>query len=133
MQSTAFLNLIHLECLALITAGQLILLVRHQGCWDLPGGRARYNEPLAQTVVRELHSKLGVFVLPHRVLSVSEIINRDAKHHRVSIVFATEIMSGKPSLGNASELLDWGWFSRSTLPEPVAASVIRAYDRDYCL
>lgn len=52
----------HLGAKALITnaGGKLLLLKRHSGDWDIPGGRIQKQESVAEALQREVYEETGL-------------------------------------------------------------------------
>jgi len=85
--------------LAVVHDGR-ILLVPHYNTdagpvqWNLPGGRVRFGEPLAETACRECREETGLEARVLRLLDVSEVILPERPWHSITVTFASELLGG---------------------------------------
>jgi 8-oxo-dGTP pyrophosphatase MutT (NUDIX family) len=106
-----------------ITKGDNVLLVRHTYGgreWDLPGGRARRDEPAVSTARREMQEELGVLI--DEWAPLGEVVG-EIEHRRDRMqCFEAEIRDGNLQI-DRGELAAVEWFPRQALPADVGRYV----------
>jgi 8-oxo-dGTP pyrophosphatase MutT (NUDIX family) len=102
-----------------LTRGEQVLLVRHtygDRGWDLPGGRARRDEPPVRTATREMHEELGVLI--DKWAPLGEVVGTvDHRRDRMQC-FQAELRDGRLRI-DLGELAAVQWFPRRQLPDRV--------------
>ena len=113
-------------------AGEVFLAQRgekatnERGCWEFPGGKVDFGEPLRAALRRELREEYGIEIVVESLLHVDDHILPDEGQHWVSPTFIARITSGEPSILEPEKCSAIGWFSLDDLPTPL--SVITAKD-----
>ncbi len=91
---------------------KVLLLLKQNGQWDLPGGKLKPGESWLQGLAREVHEESGVVVESAAWLSGGEKVNNDNK--KVFMAFFVCELSAKPKKSNISisdEHVGAGFFS----------------------
>lgn len=78
---------------------------------ECPGGGAERNEPLIDTVVRELQEELGIEVEVVELLGYTDHILEDEGQHWVSLHFLCRHVRGVPHVREIDKCLGVGFFS----------------------
>ncbi len=124
-------NLYHLSPLlatevVVLREGKLLLVqLRENGLWALPGGICEVGETLAGSAARELWEEAGVHGRITRLLAVcdSRLWQSPSKTHLLSVIFLAEGFDGpevhqEPDgrIGPLAETLQVGFFGEDELP-----------------
>lgn len=111
---------------ALVRLGDRLLLVRRseepgKGLWTNPGGYCEQQEPLEDTIVREVKEETGITAQVQRVVAL-----RDRPHliHNVYVVFAMEYITGEPT-PDLVEVDKAGFFTRDEMASMNVAGLTR--------
>ena len=99
-----------------------ILLIRRadSGVWLFPTGWADVGYSPAEVAEKEVHEETGIEVEVVRLISVVDGIRQGfTRLPLYSLVFQCRPVGGTLR-GHPLEVTDIGWFSRDTLPEPLA-------------
>lgn len=120
---------IHLAT-AFVRRNDTILLVascypnHKEPLWNMPGGRQRPGELLAQTVLRELREETGLRGKVRELCYVSE--SYDADVHFTNFTFAVDAQ-GEPAAPHVEDdhILDAAWVSISELAQRISVAVVR--------
>lgn len=89
------------SCAVLIHKGKLLLHRNHdEDFWALPGGRVEWNEPSAETVVRELKEEINFHVKSERLLWVSELLFpwKKTNFHELNFIYLVTLDQELPEL-----------------------------------
>lgn len=102
--------------------GELLLVQRSDsGVWLYPTGWADVGYSPAEIVVKEVLEETGIIVNPLRLLSVVDGMQRGfTLVPMYSMIFYCEAIGGELK-AHPLECMDVGWFSRDSLPSPLAA------------
>lgn len=107
---------------ALVLKNDSLLLVRRsedpgKGFWTNPGGYCEQDEPLEETIAREVKEETGIIARVRRIVAV-----RDRPHsiHNLYVVFAMDYLDGEP-VPDLLEVDRAGFFTREEMESlPVA-------------
>jgi len=108
-------------------AGRILLIRRDErsptdpGCWDLPGGKMDYGEPLAETLVREAREETGLTITVGPPFHVSHFTKEP--FWVTCVTFACERVDGEIALSR--EHGDFAWIDASEIPGRSYARAIR--------
>jgi 8-oxo-dGTP diphosphatase len=108
----------------IVTRGDRVLLGRRtgahgEGTWALPGGHLAFGETIAACARREVFEETGLRIEGIRHVDFTNDLFTDEKKHYVTLFVAAECHTGEPCLREPDKCTEWGWFARSTLPEPL--------------
>ncbi len=118
----------------IIKDDEVVLIKRGQaplkGHWSLPGGAQKVGETAKEAVVRETLEETGLKVIPIRLLTVVDIIERDdhgaIRHHYTVADYLCEVTGGALKAGG--DAADARWVAKGKLDEmdltPKAREVI---------
>lgn len=108
-------------------AGELLLIQRSDsGIWLYPTGWADVGYSPAEVAVKEVHEETGVEVEVRSVIGVFDGLRRGfSRTPLYSLVFHCHATGGELN-PHPLECLDVGWFTRDTLPEPLASGAFWA-------
>ena len=109
-------------CGAWIEEGGRVLLVLRlkgpeQGCWNLPGGKVGWDEPVADAIRREVAEETGATIALTGLLCVTEM--REPGHHWVAPVYAARIVAGEPHNREPAKHGAVAWWPLDALPTPL--------------
>jgi 8-oxo-dGTP diphosphatase len=98
-----------------------VLLVRrmyppYKGKWAIPGGFVRYEEPLEDAAMRELHEETGVSDVYIEQLYTFGEPKRDPRKRVITVAYFALISSENLVVRPDSEVSDVRWFSIYDLP-----------------
>ncbi len=106
--------------------GQVLLLRRPNGLWDLPGGRVRRREQIADGLVREVHEETGLRLAAYYRLST---IARRRTNRRARLMVCyhcwAEHSPGGPKIELSGEHDAYGFFAF----EQIAALRLKAHQK----
>ncbi len=109
---------------------KILLLLKQNGQWDLPGGKLKSGESWLQGLAREVQEESGFAVKSAAWLSGGEKVNNDNK--KVFMAFFVCELSRKPKKSNISisdEHVDAGFFSLKEITElPISDEFIHMID-----
>ncbi len=93
--------------------GKRLLLKRHNGIWEFPGGGVEFGEHPKEAAIRETKEETGLRVKNAKLIGVTSAVfhSKGKQKHSVYAVYLASGILGTPRL--SSEHLDFGWFSRS--------------------
>ena len=99
----------------IVRDGQVLLVQRanepSRGRWSIPGGIVELGETLAQAAVREVAEECQIQIVPGRVLSTFDLIQRDAQgrilYHYVLIDLLASYVSGEPVADTDAQQVRW--------------------------
>jgi len=123
---------VHLATALLVRDGAVLLVASHypnhaQPLWNLPGGRQREGELLAQTAERECFEETGIAVTATELAYVSESYDRGDETHFVNATFVAAV-SGNPERPPASDgdhVVCVEWVPIASLAERIVVAVVR--------
>jgi len=93
--------------------------------WNLPGGRQRGDELLAETLAREFREETGLEVTVERLLYVSESYDRTTATHFLNATFAVSA-EGDPTVpADDAHVVDLEWVERERVAERLPVEVVR--------
>lgn len=99
------------------------------GHWSIVGGKVDHMEPAEQAARREAEEETGLSISRVSLLGPAEVISKADEQHWVSLLYIASEFNGEPKLTEPEKLSDFGWFSRSDLPQPLSAFAAAAMDR----
>jgi 8-oxo-dGTP diphosphatase len=91
------------------------------GHWSIVGGKVDHMEPAEEAARREAEEESGLTIGPITLLGHTEVISATDRQHWISLLYIADDFSGDPSLTEPDKLSDFGWFTRSDLPQPLSA------------
>ncbi len=91
------------------------------GHWSIVGGKVDHMEPAEEAARREAEEESGLTIGPITLLSHTEVISATDRQHWISLLYIADEFAGDPSLTEPDKLSDFGWFTRSDLPQPLSA------------
>ncbi|MBZ9788971.1 NUDIX domain-containing protein [Rhizobium sp. 3T7] len=97
--------------------------------WSIVGGKVDHMEPAEQAARREAEEETGLSIGRVSLLGPAEVISKADEQHWVSLLYIASEFDGEPKLTEPEKLSDFGWFSRSDLPQPLSAFAAAAMDR----
>jgi ADP-ribose pyrophosphatase YjhB (NUDIX family) len=108
---------------AILRDGRLLLVERRKipeaGHWNLPGGKVDFLERVEDAIVREIREEIGVEIVLHGLLGVTEMIGVDGQHW-VSPIYRASIAAGEPVNREPDKAAAIGWFPLDAPPAPLA-------------
>lgn len=108
---------------AIVRDGRLLLVERRKipeaGHWNLPGGKVDFLERAEDAVRREIREEIGVEIMLHGLLGVTEMIGIDGQHW-VSPIYRAAIVAGEPVNREPDKAAAIGWFPLDAPPAPLA-------------
>jgi 8-oxo-dGTP diphosphatase len=111
--------------LVILRDGKLLLYKRvhppEAGYWNIVGGKVDHMEPAEEAARREAEEETGLRIGAIERIALTEQIIAADRQHWISLLYVTRDFSGEPQLTEPDKLSDFGWFSRSQLPEPLSA------------
>lgn len=98
----------------LIREGKVLLIRRGKeplrGRWVVPGGTVELGETLEDALVREMREETGLEVVPARVLTVFDRIQRESGrvlNHYVIVDYLCRYVAGETRAGSDAEAVAW--------------------------
>lgn len=89
--------------------------MRLEGTWTLPAGKVKNGETLIEAAKRKAQSEVNLDVHDLEVVSINDDINEYA--HFLTVGLLARMSSGKISLGDTEEHVDYGYFDLDNLPD----------------
>jgi ADP-ribose pyrophosphatase YjhB (NUDIX family) len=121
---------VHLCTGLLERAGRILLVASRypnhpKPLWNLPGGRQRAGELIADALVREFREETGLDVVVERLLYVSESYDQSTAAHFLNLTFAVSA-DGEPRLPrDDAHVVALEWVERASVPERLPVVVVR--------
>ena len=91
-----------------------------EGCWAVPGGFVRLDEPLDAAARRELAEETGVRDVYLEQLYTFGDPGRDPRGRVISVAYIALVRAEQQNLAAATDAADVSWFPVATLPQPLA-------------
>jgi len=111
--------------LVILRDGKILLYKRvkapEAGHWSIVGGKVDHMEPAEQAAKREAEEESGLEIGRVSLLGPTEVISDADRQHWISLLYIAEDYTGEPALTEPDKLSDFGWFTRSDLPQPLSA------------
>ncbi len=105
------------------TAGEILLLQRHDGEWDLPGGHMEPGESLEETATRELFEETGLTVDTLELLGIASGEGTFyPKRNAYYVAAVYRAVTRSKTLKLSREHLDGKFFALSELPGSLSVS-----------
>ena len=98
------------------------------GCWGIPGGKVEAFEPVTDAVRREVEEETGLRLGGLTLLSVCDMIDRDAGFHWVAPAYLAESFEGEPERREPAKHSDMAWFDLSALPDALTTPTLAALE-----
>ncbi len=99
------------------------------GHWSIVGGKVDHMEPADQAARREAEEETGLSIGKVSLLGPAELISETDAQHWISLLYIASEFQGEPKLTEPDKLSDFGWFSRTELPEPLSAFAAAAMEK----
>ena len=90
--------------------GKLLLLRRHSGKWDLPGGKLAADEDIEDCLIRECREEVGFAPRPERLVAV-RVRRRKSKPDPLVCFFLCRPEAASRAVSLSGEHLAWGSFA----------------------
>jgi 8-oxo-dGTP diphosphatase len=90
-----------------------------EGTWTMPGGKIHFGERAVEAASRELLEETGMRANKLEMVSLTDEITDNA--HFVTIGFLCRNYRGEPQVREPSEITQWKFFPRNSLPTPMFA------------
>lgn len=118
---------------AVILRDGAILLLRRAtapeaGAWGIPGGKVDPFEPVPDAVRREVEEETGLRLGPLELLSVCDMIDRQAGYHWVAPGYLALSFEGEPVIREPTKHSGLGWFDLLALPAPLTQPTLAALE-----
>jgi 8-oxo-dGTP pyrophosphatase MutT (NUDIX family) len=100
-------------------AGRVLLVrqSRERGHnWELPGGKVKKTEALPDAIIREVREETGIDVVPHRLLGIFYVRQKNIYDFVVECRLADEALVPK---ANPPEIVDCKFFKVDKLPRQI--------------
>ncbi|WP_454849586.1 NUDIX domain-containing protein [Rhizobium binxianense] len=111
--------------LVILRDGKILLYRRMRapeaGYWNIVGGKVDHMEPAEEAARREAEEETGLRIGAIERIGLTEQIIAADRQHWISLLYVTRDFTGEPQLTEPDKLSEFGWFSRSQLPEPLSA------------
>jgi 8-oxo-dGTP diphosphatase len=111
--------------LVILRDGKILLYKRMRppeaGYWNIVGGKVDHMELSAEAARREAIEETALAIGRVEHLTMTEQIIEADRHHWISMLYIAREVEGEPQLTEPDKMSDFGWFSRSELPEPLSA------------
>lgn len=104
--------------------GKVLLLRKHSGEWDLPGGRMGEEESPKQCLIREIAEETGLTVSPGRLLH-RWIRRRPGKTDVFLVSHICKLSGAGTEVSLTREHCEMGWFSLPAIEILVTSKGIR--------
>jgi 8-oxo-dGTP diphosphatase len=102
-----------------VREGRLLLVRNHSGFWSTPGGHLDFGESPEACAARETFEETGVSVTNVQFVAITNDVLADAGKHYVTIWMRGEASDVPPTIGDAAEIAEIGWFAPDALPRPL--------------
>ena len=89
------------------------------GTWSVPGGHLEYSETPQECAIREAWEETGVSIADPTFLAITNDIFEHEHKHYVTIWLECTYVSGEPKINSQRKMSEVGWFSWTSLPEPL--------------
>jgi 8-oxo-dGTP diphosphatase len=99
--------------------GQFLLVRNHRGFWSTPGGHLDFGESPEDCAARETLEETGVSVTAVQFVAITNDVLVDAGKHYVTIWMRGEASDLPPTICDAAEIAEIGWFAPDALPTPL--------------
>ena len=114
----------------IVEAGRALLVRRDteplRGEWSVPGGMLELGEKLRDGVRREVEEETGLRLGALELLSVCDMIDREAGYHWVAPGYLALSFEGEPAIREPTKHSGLGWFDLAALPTPLTAPTVAA-------
>jgi len=97
------------------------------GCWAIPGGFVKLDEPLDVAARRELEEETGLRDVYLEQLYTFGTPNRDPRTRVISVAYFALVRADQQTIRVSDETSDVGWFPIRALPQPLA------FDHDHIM
>jgi ADP-ribose pyrophosphatase YjhB (NUDIX family) len=116
----------------ILRAGAILLLRRatapEAGAWGIPGGKVDPFEPVPDAVRREVEEETGLRLGRLELLSVCDMIDRQAGYHWVAPGYLALSFEGEPAIREPTKHSGLGWFDLLALPAPLTQATLAALE-----
>lgn len=99
--------------------GRVLLVRSLRGRWSTPGGHLDFGETPAECAARETLEETGIGVSNLEFVAITNDVFLDTGKHYVTIWMRGDPDDAEPTVGDADEIAEVGWFEPAALPAPL--------------
>ena len=99
--------------------GRLLLVRNRRGFWSTPGGHLDFGETPEACAARETLEETGVSVKNVQFVAITNDVLLDVGKHYLTVWLRGDADDSNPTIGDAEEIIEIGWFAADALPKPL--------------